>query len=124
MRWGGTILGDMVRGSLPTWCAVAALVAAIAVVELGLRDPGPGMLVAVPVPEVLVEPIERLRSVSLVRIDDPRAAAVARGVVFGRTDHVGPEDEQAFLDFGVWHLLTGRQMARTRPMSRTRQHTV
>ncbi|MCW2920453.1 MAG: fold metallo-hydrolase [Thermoleophilia bacterium] len=89
----------------PTLVAVVALVVAILVVELGWRDPGPGMLVAVPTPGVLREPIERLRSVPLVRIGDPRAAAVASGVVFGRTDHVSPVDEQAFLDSGLWHLL-------------------
>ncbi len=95
----------MTRGLVPTACALVALVAAIAVVELGLRDPGPGMLVAVPTPTPLVGPIEGLRSVPLVRIDDPRSAAVASGVVFGRTDHVAPADEQTFLDSGLWHLL-------------------
>ena len=71
-----------------TLVALVALLASIAVVELGLRDPGPGMLVDVPMPGALVGPVEQLRSVPLVRIDDPRAAAVASGVVFGRTDHV------------------------------------
>ena len=93
------------RWRSPTCLAAIALVAAILAVECGWRDPGPGMLVTVPMPTALQEPIERLRSVPLVRIDDSRAAAVASGVVFGRTDHVAPVDEQAFLDSGLWHLL-------------------
>ena len=105
---------DAAHRHVSTSLAAFALVAAIVVVEVGLRDPGPGMLVRVPTPGLLVEPIEQLRSVPLGRIDDPRAAAVASGVVFGRTDHVTAADEQAFLDSGLWHLLTGRQMARTR----------
>src|SRR5687768_5743738 len=88
-----------------TLLGVCALVASILVVELGWRDPSPGMLVDVPMAEQLAGPVEQLRSVPLVRIADPRAAAVASGVVFGRTDHVSPADEQAFLDSGLWHLL-------------------
>ena len=93
------------RRLVPNVLAAFVLASAIIVVEIGLRDPGPGMLVNVPTPGPLARPIEQLRSVPLVRIDDARAAAVASGVIFGRTDHVTPADEQAFLDSGLWHLL-------------------
>jgi len=94
-------------GSVPpvTLGALVVLVAAIVVVELGLRDPAAGLAVAVPVPGVLEGPIEQLRSAPIAHVADARAAAVASGVTFGRTEHVTPADEQAFLDSGLWHLL-------------------
>lgn len=104
---------DVAQHLLPTLVAAFALVAAIVVVEIGWRDPGPGQGVEVPVPEALSPVVERLRSVPLTAIDDPRAASVASGVIFGRTDHVSPADEDAFLTSGLWHILTERQMART-----------
>lgn len=88
-----------------TLAALVALLASIVVVEVGLRDPGPGMLVSVPAPAMLEPVLDHLRSVPLTSIDDPRAAAVASGVIFGRTDHVLPADEEAFLASGLWHLL-------------------
>lgn len=88
---------------------LVALLAAIVVVELGWRDPSPGLGVKVPVPRMAVPFVEQLRSVPLTAIEDPRAAAIASGVIFGRTNHVTLADEQAFLDSGLWHLLVGCQ---------------
>jgi hypothetical protein len=97
--------------SSATLVMLVTLLVAIGVV-VGWRDPSPGIAVDLPVPGVAGPFVEQLRSVPLVRIDDPRAAAIANGVIFGRTDHVTPADEQAFLASGLWHLLTGRQMDR------------
>jgi predicted membrane metal-binding protein len=94
------------------------------VVELGWRDPSPGRAVAVPVPRVLVGPVERLRSMPQRHIGDPDAGAVAAGVVFGRAGDVSVADQQAFLDSGLWHLLTRRQVARTASRIGPREHTV
>jgi competence protein ComEC len=92
------------RAHLPALLAACLLLVGIAASELGWRAPAPPGVV-LPMPGVLQRPIERLRSIPLVTIDDPRAAAVASGVIFGRTEHVTPRDQQAFLDSGLWHLL-------------------
>jgi competence protein ComEC len=88
-----------------TIIATVALVASILAVELGMRDPSPGMFVAVPPPAFAAPLVEQLRAVPLAEIHDARAAAVASGVLFGRTEHVTPADQQAFLSSGLWHLL-------------------
>jgi competence protein ComEC len=93
-----------VRAQLPSIVMAVALAVAIALVELGEREPA-GAMVELPMPGPLAGAVERLRSVPLVAIDDPDAAAVASGVVFGRTEHVRAQDEQAFLAAGLWHLL-------------------
>jgi competence protein ComEC len=88
-----------------TLIVAAALVLAIMLVEAGVRDPSPGIFVAVPPPSFLAPLVEQLRAVPLAEIHDSRAAAVASGVLFGRTEHVTPADQQSFLSSGLWHLL-------------------
>jgi hypothetical protein len=63
--------------------------------------------------------VEALRAVPPATIADPHDAAIASGVVFGRTERVTPSDEAAFLESGLWHLLTRRQMDRMHPSMRT-----
>jgi competence protein ComEC len=88
-----------------TWFAITVLVVAIGVVELGWRDPSPGLAVDVPVPEALAGIVEELRSQPARHVASGDAAAVASGVVFGRAADVSVADQQAFLDSGLWHLL-------------------
>lgn len=93
------------RVPLPSVAVLVALLFAIGVVEMGWRDPAPGLAVAVPVPGPLGGIVAELRSVPQRHVDDARAGAVAAGVVFGRADDVPVGDQQAFLDSGLWHLL-------------------
>ena len=93
-----------VRAHLPSLLVAISLVLAIVLVELDVRAPA-GAMVDLPVPTALDGGVERLRSVPLAAIGDPDAAAVASGVIFGRTEHVWAQDEEAFLASGLWHLL-------------------
>lgn len=86
-----------------------ALIAAVGSVEFGVREPSAAG-VAVAVPPTAAPAVDALRSAPLTAIESPRAAAIASGVVFGRTEHVSAADEAAFLDAGLWHLLSGSQM--------------
>ncbi|MCZ4496142.1 MAG: fold metallo-hydrolase [Thermoleophilia bacterium] len=89
---------------LPACVVTVLLVIGILLVELGLRDVAtPG--VQLPMPGG-VEAIARTVRATVFRgIEDPAAAAIASGVVYGRTDHVTATDEAAFLESGLWHLL-------------------
>ncbi|MCW2926615.1 MAG: hypothetical protein JWM86_583 [Thermoleophilia bacterium] len=91
---------------ISTVLALVALLAAIAAAELGWRVEPSHRGAPLPVPHSLAGPIGQLRSIPVTAIDDPRSGAIAAGVVFGRTEHVAAEDEQAFLASGLWHLLT------------------
>ena len=84
---------------------VAVILAGVGVVELGWRSPEPGRVVALPDVPMLDHLLAVLRSAPLVHVRDPRAGAVASGVVFGRTEHVDAADQAAFLSSGLWHLL-------------------
>lgn len=93
-----------VRSWIPELVAWCVLIAAILVVELGVRAPAAGS-VPLPAPGWLRAPVEVLRATPAVAIGDARASAVVSGVTFGRTEHVSPADQDAFLSSGLWHLL-------------------
>lgn len=81
-----------------------ALVLSVAIVELGLREPR-SIAVDLALPAFAEPLVSSLRAAPLTGIGDARAAAIASGVVFGRTEHVTASDEAAFLASGLWHLL-------------------
>ena len=86
------------------WLPWFALLAAVAVVELGWRQPSSS---GVGLPELpgIEGWIDRLRAAPFAAIDDPSAASLVSGIVLGRTQGIDPVTQTAFLDSGLWHLL-------------------
>lgn len=89
------------RGDAAWWLV---LLTAIVTVELDVRPVG-DVRATLRDPQVLGPALDRIRAAPFAAIDDGDAASIVSGVVLGRTEHVQPAIEAAFLDSGLWHLL-------------------
>lgn len=83
---------------------LVALFVAIGLVEFGVRDAA-DIAVDVPSPSWLAPLLDGVRAAPFAAIRDADAASIVSGVVLGRTEHVQPDVESAFLESGLWHLL-------------------